>query len=75
MLNYHVETLKCMRLCFPKNHPMLAHHLQNIGICYRNLKERKKSLAYMKESAEMFKFLFGDNHSITNDIENFISKC
>lgn len=68
LLRLHLRSEKCVRRCFPQNHPALAFHLRNIGIFLNNLSRYEEAVKYFREADEILEFSLDSDHSMT--IEN-----
>ena len=64
LLQLHLESEECVRLCYPHNHPALGFHLRNIGIFGRNLGHTPQALKYLREAVDIFEFTMGKEHQL-----------
>uniref|UniRef100_A0A914XGV9 Uncharacterized protein n=1 Tax=Plectus sambesii TaxID=2011161 RepID=A0A914XGV9_9BILA len=65
LLQYHLNALDCMKVCYPHNHPALAFHLMNIGIFYTRLKRDEDARNYLTQSQNMLDFALGKDHPMS----------
>ncbi|XP_077865213.1 TPR repeat-containing protein DDB_G0287407-like [Saccoglossus kowalevskii] len=62
-VDYFQETLKVYEVCyFGRFHPEIAGTLNNLAICYRNLKELDKAEPLYKRSYDMSVQAYGEKH-------------
>ncbi|KJH44626.1 hypothetical protein DICVIV_09347 [Dictyocaulus viviparus] len=74
LLQLHLRAERCVRQCFPSNHPAVALHLRNIGTFLNNLSRYEDAEKYLRESLEIMEFALDSDHSMTIDCRKMLEQ-
>lgn len=68
LLEMHLLSEKCVRFCFPPNHPAVAFHLRNIGIFFSRGGHPHRAQFYLEMAQEILNFTLDPEHPMS--VEN-----
>ncbi|EAR97809.2 tetratricopeptide repeat protein (macronuclear) [Tetrahymena thermophila SB210] len=61
-LYFHTNILNLQKYLYEGNNADIARTLNNVGLCYKNLGDNKRSMLYLQESLEMRRQIYSKNH-------------
>lgn len=65
LLELHLLSEKCVRFCFPPNHPAVAFHLRNIGIFFSRGGHPHRAQFYLEMAQDIMDFTLDPEHPMS----------